>query len=474
MIKQFDLGSYTSMSDGIKVVDNVSYNAITGEKYIDDEKTPVTSFITDEYFEIYKKSGLTVTSPPPRQYEGEPFETSLLKKVLDLSAKHGLKTVVSDKRIDELARKKQLIGTEFASDEELEAYVAKCIQPYCDHPAVYAFNIIDEPSYELFPVLGKLYKAIKKYRPNLRVLINLLPCIMNRFTVKSYSPNGSMITWVEDYKKYLSAFIEATGADYIMLDSYPFLAGEDGVDSRIGDYHMVTMKVAAEFCKERNLEFYCIIQSFNMDVYDRETDSLKLYYRKCDEADLYWQSNLCMAMGVRYMLNFTYFPHRGNVTTHEMFPDDGCFLRRNGEITPLYYSAQKIYAEMQKLAPVILQYKYNQSDVFAGEGIPGLKRRYLDFVKMGDTVFNGIDSVEVNQDGALFVSEMYNEEANTYGYMVTNVTNPSVKTTVHAEISLKMKKLTKYFKGVPEPVEVKDGKITLTLGPGQGVFLEMQ
>lgn len=469
--KSFLLGSYGSLSDGLKEVDNVLYNGVTGEKFIDQKTTPVKSFINDEFFKIYKDSGLQVVKCGNEvYYNGEPYETSSLKNVLDLCYKHNIQAIIGDVRLDKMARKEDL-SKDFKSEKELEDYVINCIKDYCDHPALFGINLIDEPSYRLFPSIGKIFRAIKKYRPDNRVIVNLLPLAQVDGTAANYCEGGTADTFVESYEKYLTGFIDATGADYVMLDSYPFCENEEGV-TRVGKNYLLSVKVVAEYCKKRNLDFYFIVQSFDLMVYEKETKKLIPYYRKCDGDDLALQANLAMGAGVSFLLYFTYFPHRGNCTTTEMFGEEGCFLRRNGEITPLYKSAQKLHKQMQEIAPTILKYRYNAMNAFVGERVE--KRGYIDCITEPENTFAKINGVTVNKDGAVLVIEMYNREENSYAYMIINVLDPADKRDVATEITIAQNNAVVCKNGVFTEVILRDGKINLTLKAGEGVFVEVK
>ena len=66
-------------------------------------------------------------------------------------------------------------------------------------------------------------------------------------------------------------FIDKTGADYIMVDCYPYYKSPD--KSNIGKYYFACLEIIAKVCNERNVEMHMVMQSFAMNVGSRYNNS---------------------------------------------------------------------------------------------------------------------------------------------------------------------------------------------------------
>ena len=262
------LGTYGSISDGYKEIDHKLYDAVSGEE-IKENSPQVKSLITKEDFELYRKCGFDVMSTGITPYYGTDYENSFVYKTLKLAEDKGLKVIVLDGRLLDLCNSEAPLvgcGRKFETREKLDEYVESCIKEYRKSDAFFALNLRDEPKYTAFPAISEVYKSLNRIAPEIQVFINLLPLVENSVTASCYAEGGTSEDIEGAYLKYLDSFTQATGLDYIMLDSYPFCESADGSCTRMNRHHLRCIKTVADYCAKRKLKFYLIVQTFDMDA----------------------------------------------------------------------------------------------------------------------------------------------------------------------------------------------------------------
>lgn len=467
------LGTYGSISDGYTEIDHKLYDAVSGEE-IKENSPQVKSLIKKEDFELYRKCGFDVMSTGITPYYGTDYENSFVYKTLKLAEDKGLKVIVLDGRLLDLCNSEAPLvgcGRKFETREKLDEYVESCIKEYRKSDAFFALNLRDEPKYTAFPAISEVYKSLNRIAPEIKVFINLLPLVENSVTASCYAEGGTSEDIEGAYLKYLDSFTQATGLDYIMLDSYPFCESADGSCTRMNRHHLRCIKTVADYCAKRKLKFYLIVQTFDMDAYDGKSKKLIKWYRKCKENDVYWQTNLAVASGVRFLQYYTYFPHRGNCTESEMFGNEGCIVKRDGTPTPLYQSVKKINGELKKIAPEILSYEYKKCGVKISDELARSEffdKEYLDKVNAYDEEFERISLTA--EEGAIYVAEKYNPNNGAFAYMLINIADPSANISAVARIKGKNCRLR--LSEIIEAENELDGEtICVRLNPGRAVFV---
>lgn len=103
--------------------------------------------------------------------------------------------------------------------EQLDALIARVRQ----HPALYAYYIIDEPNASQFAALGKLVAYLRERDPAHVAYINLFPTYA---TNKQLGNQGDVVT---AYQAHLRQFVDQVKPALISYDHYQFaLAGDNG------------------------------------------------------------------------------------------------------------------------------------------------------------------------------------------------------------------------------------------------------
>ena len=458
---EFMTFAYAGPTNGNYYIDGVTIN--TGEDY----QTP-------ERYKEYKEAGLNTVM---LQYEdryplaGETeFAASHCKKLMDYIQEAGIeRAIITDERLRTLSGKETpIIGDEFSSQAELNTYVADLIKEYENHPVFYGLLLIDEPRYYQLDSYGAIYKAIKAYNPDIYIESNLLPLTVGEVARERYSPDWANMSDEEAYTDYLGRYMKLTGAEKILMDDYPFRVS--GNSEIIKASFFKGIQIIANYCRDHNLRFETVSQS--MGGRNNGNRAWSMPTLPCLE----WQLNNYMSMGSQVFSFFTYWRKVSNKTDGEFFNDGESFMTSDGHRTSVYYNAQTVLNEMQALAPVILNYKYQASKTIAAEPVAFP----IDYAAMEDMDFSLFtnDDVTLQEGRMLALYELKDETNNRYMYSVMNAMDPrlySVEKDLTAEFSInfgnKYNAVEVYYRGVKKLVALNNGVYSSKLDAGYAEYL---
>ncbi len=459
---QFDFYGYSSPTDGTWTEDGVTMSA--GE-----------DFRTVERFKEYKDAGMTIYFPQSAgNFSGGAWEGSDAKMCMDRSLEAGLeKTILTDNRIQTLSSVEGGLigeGKQFATEADLDRTIEQYMEPYRNHPAFYGVMLRDEPTWKMFESYGQTYKSIKRVCPEAFVQTNLLP-MSNSLKESMYEPltaeEKEGLTPREQhfatYRKYLTSFLDYSGADHIMYDQYPM------GDTSIHSMYIPCLQIAAEVAKEYGVKLFNVTQTMRM--FQTSTNA---YTRYIQENDAYWLNNMLVGFGVKQIAYFTYWTKQANTSTVEWFYDNGSFINRNGTKTELYGIMQQIMKEEQKLAPTVLNFDYVTCNVY--RKVPCIySASHVDAVIEGKP-FQKLSGVTINKEVAL-VTELYDEDKKLYMYMLQNVVDPlnrgaNAYQTITADFSDDCTHAVLFEKGERRVVKLeKGGKLTVKHHPGHATYV---
>ena len=458
------------------------YQAIMDDWYaVDGIRTYLdTSLLTKENIEIYKEAGLnTLFISWVASYNGSEtkpsWATSKTKQVMDWAYELDMDVFVFNSNLSALTSLTSSLFVEnpddannrttFASEESLDAYVRDSIGAVMSHPACIGVSLNDEPNWKMLPQYGAVYRSVKRCYPNAYVMMNMLPYSPGSGHLngieKSYCENYLSMTSEQAYLKYLQDYLDYTGADYLQYDDYP-IRGNNTDNAFVLASTLKGAQLAADFCKENNLELHKVFQTCSF-----KTGSWVC--RAPDVDDMYWQLNVGMAMGIKGYSYWTYFPTVN--TNGEYYLEDACFVNREGEPNPIYYTMQTLHSELQEMAKVLSHFDYQALRTYTKAPIPG-SVGFLSGVIDSDLQY--ITNVELEEGGVVLVSELYDSANNQYGYYIVNTSDSAVaeEATQTLEISIKdFEKIQIYNMGNIENVALNNGKYTVTLECGRGIFV---
>lgn len=233
---------------------------------------------------------------------------------LDNCEKAGLKAIVSDARsagydwanVDESKARKNI--------ESLVAEVGK-------HPAVFGYNLRDEPPAGWFPGLNKVASVIHELAPGKWPYINLFP---------DYAENWQL--GATNYEEYLERFIQTCKPKIISYDNYSIMEG-----GSLRANYWTNLEAVRKAARKHDIVFWNIVLS-----------AAHFNYREPSAADLRFQAYTTLAYGGRGIAYFTYFaPKVGN---YRAAPVD-----QFGNETPTWTHMQNVNLQIQKLGPTLLE-----------------------------------------------------------------------------------------------------------------------
>lgn len=403
-----------------------------------------------ETYQEYKDCGFdTLMLLGNDAYRGEAFDTSDLKKNLDLCQEVGLKCIVFDHRIhDYSAAKEDLIGEgkQFATMEEFATRIAQCMEPYKEHPAFYGLSLFDEPKYDQLKAMGQTICAIKAVKQDTFIHAVLLP-MLDQMQRSWFTEETSGIATFDSYRTYIRTFLEESGQDYFGYDDYPIRQG-----GLLGSYFRC-MQTAVSGAAMYGADTFLTIQSFGQRV----------NFKQPNESELLFQASAAMAFGVKNLLYFTYwmFPNR----SHENFT--GAIMDDLGN-KMLYDEVQRLNLDIQKMAKVLLHFTYQKSHVSYNK--EQSKEMPVYFESLESVELDDVKDVKVSQP--TIMTQLYDEEKDITGYTVMNASVPEDAVSDEVSVTFKDYKFaTIYHWGVPETVELSDGVLKLTIDCGDCVFV---
>ena len=385
------------------------------------------------------------------KYQGEPYETSDLKFMLELCEKCKLGAFVFDERILNLTvrAEKNIVGEIFDSEKELDEFLTECVKDYKNHSAFRGVEIIDEPFIAKKNVVREIVLAMKRVLPTAKVhtCFNPLFCVdggpMQEVVL------GSGTDSYDTYGNYVDA-MSIPELGYFCYDDYPFKY-TDGLP--LEPKFIKTLQFVARRCIKNGLPLHMGLQSFATGVADSQGN-----YRILDEADFNWQANLALGFGVKKAYYYTYFRFQ---TRDALVQDDIAIMDDDGTRI-LYDEAQRTIALMKRIYKHIYDFTYESSQLI---GYAESNAALLEFESEDIGVIE-----DYTVDSPVLVNRMTSGEKRAY--MFFNCEDPHIKKI--NRVSVKFKDAKKEYellvRGRKMSIATTDGRLNLTLEPGEAVW----
>ena len=483
---EFITYGYSSPTDG--------YWRLDEETYDDGE------FRTQERYEEYLEAGLnTLMLQGNDPYSGELFEASQLKKNMDNALAAGIKRViVFDSRIQILSASATPVVTNIAIVEDytftsypntgelnlqdtdaLKEYLLYCMKDYKNHEAFFGVMLVDEPRWNVLPQGCMVYKALEEALPGIYVQLNLLPLDTSfragdRFVDPS-NPEYTNYTVAQKYEQYIDDFCRMSGANRICMDSYPIK--RSGTDNYyILESHLLNLRILNKVADKYGCTLNGVAQSTELA---RTLDRSDVALKAPNKTEMYWQINAYLGFGINTFSYYTYWAKQEN-SSDSNHTDGTAYMTHDGQKTELWYAMKDIHAEMQKFAPVFLNFKYQGCNYYY-EKPTDYSTSFLTY--MGDGVvfvdmnsFAKIKEVTVPVGDMALVTEHKDEVNNQYMYMIMNPQAPSnnlytdVSLTATIDFGKEFKAVEIWYKGEMMLKPLKNGKLDISLAAGYAVY----
>lgn len=251
----------------------------------------------------------------------------------------GLKCIISDGAVH--------VGKESLElkDEEIRTRATALATRFKDNPAVYGYYLRDEPSADLYPVLGKFAGVLREVAPNQRAYVNLFPSVCGYSHLK-----------VDTYEEYVEKLIEIVKPPFVSYDHYALL--DDGT---VADRYYANLEIIRTITLKHGLPFWNIVLG-----------NSHFHYAEPTEDTIRFQAYTTMAYGARGLSYFTYFtPTHGNYRLGA--------IDQFGHKTPTWEALRRVNLQIHRLAPTLVKLK--SVNVFHHPNVPE-KCRGMDTAKV--------------------------------------------------------------------------------------------
>jgi len=256
--------------------------------------------------------------------------------------------------------------------------IADVLREYEAYPAFAGFDLRDEPHASLFPQLGGINDIVRELDPSVLGYVNLFP---------TYASPEQLGT--STYQEHLDRYVAEAHPDFISFDHYPLLGPSPTIR---GDYFYNWVLVRDRALRSGLPTWVFILACEHYG------------YRLPTEAELLWQVNVSLAYGCKGIQYFTYW-------TPPLPGFYQALVTVDGQLTPLYYAAQRVNNDhLQPVGRQLLPLT-SESVTHAGETSP----------PMGVEVFTGDDWVASTSGSPVILGRFHDgKHQNLRWLLVTN------------------------------------------------------
>jgi len=287
-----------------------SDNAKTGVPQHWQMKTPITTYfagppMTDSVAQQMSDGGFNLVWNP--------------EKGLATAEKHGLRVMLQDNLLS--PRRSPHVLDDPVKRPQLDALIARVK----NNPLFYGYYIIDEPSADSFPELGKLVAYLHEHDPGRLGYINLLPIYANN---KQLGVQGDVVA---AYKEYLRQYIEIVKPDLLSYDHYSF-----GINGDTNQYFL-NLSLIRQAALDAHIPFMSIVQAcrFSENVRTPNADELR------------WLNYTSLAYGSQ---GISYFVYSVNSFYQKFKENPGQMMAPDGTPTPQYEAAKQLNPQFVAIA----------------------------------------------------------------------------------------------------------------------------
>jgi len=238
---------------------------------------------------------------------------------LDVAQRYGLRGMLTDPLLTNTAYE------EGPEDSKRRAALDALIARVRNHPALYAYHLLDEPSASRFAHIGKLVAFIRERDPAHLPYINLFP---------TYASNGQLGTkgdTVEAYNKHLNQYVETVRPGLLSYDHYQLNNSHDG------DQYFLNLALMREKSLAAGLPFMNIVQASNWKPGSADDPDAPRVPNGDEMRYLVYTTLAYGAQGISYYV-YCYPKHEGGIAK----PD--------GTPTPLYHALKSLNREFVAIA----------------------------------------------------------------------------------------------------------------------------
>lgn len=336
---------------------------------------------------------------------------------------------------------------------------------WSQYSSVFAVDYFDEPRAAQFDIISEWvdihnekYAATNGEKP--LFWVNMLPLD----AAEHIRPQTDEEFLAEYCEKVLS---KVNGNAILSYDYYPLQSS--WLDGKfrfnyLAEGWLRTLELNAKYAKQYGFDTHAYLQTCGF--YQPSETGYSWTCHMSDEDDLRFQAYVSMAFGIR---NFTHFTYKTSELYGQGLGYTQACVNKDGTINDLYYDAQAINRELLSLDHVYLSYDYVGTKCFVGTENESGKNTAFDRLEYGLRELEGISSVTCTQDTVIGALK---DETGRRGFVVVNYTEPTAEKSDTVEITVpeSVHSYAVYSKGEWKEIKAEQGKISISLLPGQGVF----
>ena len=238
-------------------------------------------------------------------------------------------TIANGKPRPSTSRATPEITAESTSDprEEVRLRIRRLLKLYARYSALAGLHLYDEPSRDLFGIVGYTREALQGLAPDESPYVNVWP---------SYASNSALGT--STYEEYLRLYLSEVAPPLLCFDHYPLLEGTE-----ITSDYFYNWGVIRRYALQAGIPSWVFIQSADFGGEGANISKR----RRPNEAEILWQINVSLAYGAKGIQYFTYWTP---AATH--FGE--ALVSRDGVLTPLYNYAKRANDYLRVVGKVLL------------------------------------------------------------------------------------------------------------------------
>lgn len=445
-----------------------------------DPKEGYPSFFTDDVFELYKNAGFSFLMPEGDAYFGNvitpdgfvkesDFEKSDLYTYMKMAEKHGLDVYpAADEIFGRMTHEDGPFGEE---EKAIVRNFVTTVQEYCPK-SFKGIMLTDEPKHyavgRMKKIVEYLYSdEIVAIKPDIKFFSSMLPMYAS---IEAFHPDyahaeGGKVTFDEEreraYQHYIDICADALGE--FGMDYYAL-----GRDGWLSPVFYRNLEMMAESGRQGNYPISVTLLSCHMDTkYEPKTGRGVTIFRAPSYEDMCWQVYSALAFGVQSIGYFTFWQHYSE-SHYEVFrkaminydPSSETGYRK----TEIYDAVAEVNRQILAIDHIFLRYQWVGCKV-----VRVSRDRNIRTVKGG---YEGglIQDVKASKD--TLIGCFVNPEDQSEGYWLVNADNPYRYEMNDVEIAFEgATKLVYYRQGKEYEASLENGRFTIRLGVGEGIFM---
>lgn len=270
--------------------------------------------------------------------------------------------------------------------------------------------------------------------------INLNPCYTTR---------------VNDYEEYIRAYTEDVGLDMVSTDYYALY--EDSLANcgvGLREDWLYDLSISAYYAKKNNVPLW-----FTLLTTKHQASGLT--YINPSAKDLEYQMYVAMAFGTQYLIHYTY----SATGSDHINP----IIDKKGQPTDSYYDVKESSEAIRKWDEFYMDFNWvGATGIYGNNSVNSL----IDYL-FYDIPVNNTGAIKQASSSQDVIIGHFEDAQNNKGYLVTNLTNPYLEKTAKTTFKFdsKYKGVKVYQDGKSTVSLLDDGKLDLSIKPGEGVFV---